>query len=853
MRTPLTRHCLRVCSKSRPTVLHSFLPRPEAVVRPEALPASIPLWSAVRHASLAVAYEAIPAEELDEIAHDRSTNNPGSIRQQPVFREAAWTSLSNDEGHGPSRLTVKSVHTDSPRQWVEQLQHRARLEGHDGAWAVFQALRKRGMDLPTEGQEAKQLWEPILAAAQQLGKMQELWKYVTHLHRRRGKVYDNLYALDIAYWLRKDRGHAVRMHEHYEESGMPLSDGFHRLIDSLPLTDDTSPSLRKLYVHTTIRDAYDTIMSRLYHQRMFHQASLWHDLLMERNDLPTTADAIRPLLQKWKTTGRIKRCQEALDALRQAGVSFVDELEQNIIGASEKVKSGPAVQVKTSFVKDDFCARAFATKAFTPSFVIRSMSTFGVRSIGPLSLRELALRLRDMLRSFKPEESDYHGTLAREINFHIQQLKEADIQLQPCKYITVISRLAAEDQGQFLEATILSDQHPDVYEDEPLLRKLLEVCIRERDYLESQRLLTVLSIAHAQTSTWAWNELLKYYIEERASTESRKLDHVLTTMRKLQVPFTASSVRHSYFRLLRPFKPGKRPLNTYKERRRLDTVVRMWMEALQSGCHIPAVSWNYIIRRYGMTMRFHRLERLCLWLAHFYRPSGGRIETARRASKDQLSQVFPPSQQRAIVEWYFKSMLISAKSRTALIGKESIPYPMDHERRHANNLLGVQHVEPFARGLAILRVLAQNGLKIDHRVVRNAVTNRLRILFGAGRSKLKANSIAAASHPYTLQYMVRCVQDVWAPIGIPLHAPPLLLEDVDPDSPWRRRGVEDRLKKEVLGDVMGTRLPPRGMDPTRRRPGIRYRWSKAMSSRLRMMSKLGRGTRRQRLERPLQM
>lgn len=893
-----------MCSGTRPSILlSSHLPQSQS------LPASVPLWNAVRHASSAIGYEELPAEEADEISHCRdpaaeTTCSPGPSRGQSVHRLAPWRSLSQPGKGGTALAVQKSRINISPKNqtaWVNILQRAVRIRGHEGAWAFFQQLKDQMLHLPTAGDDAKHLWEPITAAASDLDRTEELWTYVMNLYKRTGKVYDNLYASMISRSLRRSREDAQRMHDSFVEAGLPTLNGLERLFGSFPLTQETSPTLRRFYQYaapTTQSDIksklYDTIMGRLYHQRMFHQAVLWNEALLHNQDIPGNADAIRPLFRHLEVTGRYETVSEILLVLRTKYnyVGYVDSLDSEfsrryptpwgITNGSQKPKSdwvndslrvvrpcrevvgsqyepnrsnGPSTLLETlsgrsyfprrrDYFNDDFCARAFATKAFTPSFVIRSMSTFGVESIGPLSVRELAVRVSDLLQAFKPDEHDFHGSLVREVVAHLQQLEEADIRLRPCKFNTVISRLASENQGQLLEATLKSDLHPDVYEDEALLQRLLHGASRKVQYLELHRLLTVLSIAHAQTHTWAWNELLKYSIEEESSGRVGKMDFVLTSMRKLQVPITTDTVSHSYFRLLRPFKPGKRPLKTYDERtRKLDTLVRMWMDALNTGCHVPAAGWNYIIRRYGMTMQFDRLERLCLWLAHFYRSKPeGRIETARRSSKTQLDHVFPPEQQRSIVEWYFKTMPLYYEFRVRHPGPVKRPAPLSPEFSGANPPLSMQHVDHFARGLAILRMLARNGLHVKQASVRSAVVHRLRILYGAGRSKLKANNDAADGNPFTLHHMVRCVQEIWAPVGKLLNAPRALLKALDYSDDAQRLSLELELTRKILGDVVLPSPPAVGVDRSRPGLGYRYRMSNSLARKVQMVNKNGAHT-----------
>lgn len=678
------------------------------------------------------------------------------------------------------RMVDEENHRLDYALWFELLRFRSRYHGHHGSWEIFQGLRRRAIDLPVEGLEAEQIWDPIIIAGLELGHKKQLWQYSLDLYSRTGQRYSKLYTLLVGHHLPQRIKRALESHESFRAAELLAPGDVLSIMSSVDTVAFEKNSLRQMYLNSMDRHTYDTIISRLCLKRRYRLAASWHSFLMGAGDFPSSANIVQPLLQHLTLSGRYQEHERVLESLRKAGITAMPD----ITAGSDT--NGMFITANNSrSVSDAFCARAFATRAFTPGVVIRTMATFGVKSIGAVSLRELAVRCRDLVQSFGPDSEDPNETLAREVTNQLDNLEAAGIRLQDCKFVSLVSRLAREGHGALLEAVLSSDQHPDVYEDKDLQIRLLRSYITAEDWSQVHRTAAVLSFVHDSSATVGWNTLLRAYMDYKIPNRNERLNTVLQAMRRLNVPVTTKSIRHSYFTLLVGWKTDA-AMHTRAEVSQLVFVTQMWLDALRSGSNVPARGWNYILRRFGRLGFYVDLERLCLWLAHYY---SHNLEissaTFRRRSKEQLNLIFPPMMQRAIVEWYFKSLSIDTSAQ------KQIPRDRSSKLGIAADLdipPALSNTETWARGLTLLRLLGAHGLTLHAQSIKRGIRTRLRILYGHGISSKPENRVAMANNPHSLARMLGYLKHVWKPVRLgPLFpdVPDVLLTKLPP---WDRRG-----------------------------------------------------------------
>lgn len=747
-------------------------------------------------------YDGVPSEPPDLLSEtelvqsqeeaedeDISFYKPGEVVQDSAPWAARLSSFEkllheSDVTASPGstpRLVDSEDHKHDFALWSELLRFRRRLLGVQGAREIFSGIRDRNIDLPTEGEEAKELWSLLARATYVLNGGQELWDYSLDLYARTGRRYEGLYTLLVGHWIFWRRSRAIEAHQHCQSLGLPAAGGMRELMTSITISARVSSTLRRLYLESNERDLYDTVMPKLYSDKRWGEALYWHLTFLEAGDYPSSLLTVQPLLQHRKTQGQTEYMR-FVQTLRDANL---------MKGSNPAVQTSGMSGPKT--IGDDFCARAFATKAFTPGFVIRTMKTFGVRSIGPLSLQELAVRCRELISEFRPDMQDPLDTLASEVTIQLDSLKAAKIQLQDCRFSTLIDQLARGGYGALLDATLSSDQHPDVYEDKQLQMNLLDCYLIAEDWTQVHRTLFVLALTHEDAAKEAWNRLFVAYANQPGPDRNSKLNNVLQEMNKLKIPLAAESFMESYHRLLPRWNPTKIPIYDPHHVNQLIFLTNLWLSAINAGSVVPTSCWDYIIRRYGAFSMYDELERLCIWLAQFNSDEKRTRGSFANRSKYKLNKLFGPLMQRAIVEWYFKSLQFPDHV-----------FPPRKPKKEVETIIPdlstpalLSQTQTWARGLTLVRLLETYGVRVDLYGVYLSCRHRLRLLYGAGLSKRRMNRVAMEKNPHTLQGMLRYLQIVWKPFRLQFSSL-LPFSDLDIKDPGFA-AREYKIRRQIAG------------------------------------------------------
>jgi len=648
------------------------------------------------------------------------------------------------------------------------------------------------LELPTTGEHAVKLWSTIASVAIQYNLLHEVWQYAVALAKKTSRRYEGLYEVIIGYYLRTQPAQVLPWHRKFRQLNLPAAGSLANLVDDAVQTKRSLKTFRRLYNESEDRAVYDRMIPHLCERGLQEEAVLWHRNLMKVNDLPSDASVVDPLRDYLALSGDQEVLREVTNDLVTRGVSFAKTIPRTLqpnTKISREMMSrmlGESHGVTPKVISDRFSARMFATRAFSIDFAIAGLTSFGFDALGPLSMRELALRCKG----------------AEEILARITQLENLKVQLSPCVYVQLVRRLAAEGRESMLEAILQSDQHPDVYDDHKLQRQLLEQYVQTQDWPQVHRTLTILTAFHEEPEVEAWNMILRTHMTHG---NVRRVREVFDDMLANGIKIKAGTVKCSFFKLLRPRNSGKRPVTLHRHFDDLAFVTVMWLKILQSGGRIPVAAWSQIHNYYGMEGRIHELERLTLWLVQFYSrqalaalsgqnnrtPGFRRLNvTSVRQSKaispndwhDDLKKMFGSVRQSAIVSWAFKTIGWGPNKLETLRRRDRLA--------PATTQPNLGRYEPWARGVALLRVMKQCGIPVGQATVRKAVRQCLLILFGPGRSNRLDNRAAVKRNTMSLPYMVRYLNAVWK--GNLLDVPPALLRMEGP-------AAEQLLYKIVLG------------------------------------------------------
>jgi hypothetical protein len=227
--------------------------------------------------------------------------------------------------------------------------------------------------------------------------------------------------------------------------------------------------------------------------------------------------------------------------------------------------------------------------------------------------------------------------------------------------------------------------------------------------------------------------------------------------------------------LLREMLPsrqkGHAPDPTHGRLDDLQMVISILTDSVKFGTQVHLNSWHEIIRRLGMLGRLDDVEKLCLWLAAWYKPdstlgpqslgySSPLLPTQHRhslPSRDRVSHplhplriIFPDSLQRAIVEWGFKHQpLLEPLQLTTLDISDDVQSVSQLETHQ------------YTRGVTLLRQLKREGVYINLFAMEAAINFRLKILFGHGESDDLRNRRLKEQNILTREEMVKQLNKAW--------------------------------------------------------------------------------------------
>ncbi|TKA78748.1 hypothetical protein B0A49_04699 [Cryomyces minteri] len=698
-----------------------------------------------------------PAERISE---DCGPDPSISTSRRFMFDRMRFESdVATSIGTG-NRLVDKLETKNDLELWHHLLEFRKRLDGTEGIRDIWSGMKRRNVDLPISGTHANYMWETFLTAGfEQTDLLESVYKYAVDLRHRKDDVYEPLYESIVGHMLRTKSPHTYGWHRRMLDQYPPREGYVKRLAKGAAHSKNSPGVFKRIYLESDERDVYDTLIISLCDRGAFHEARQWHKYLIKHDDPPSAAMApkltMKHIALGYHRQPPVPRHDNAptintTARLELRNKRFSREMMSGVVGESHGVAPKE--------LDDAFCARLFATKALSIDFVIRGLGMFGVESIGPMAMRELAGRAQTSALIFSK----------------ITALEEAGISIGQSVFSRAVKRAAQGGRTEVLHYLLHSDQHPDVFEDRTLQEELLHKSIAIKDWQQVHRTLVVLTVFHSDPDKEAWNLLLQSHIQQ---PDWETLVQVLEDMRMHGINANRKSLSALHAHCLRLRQPGKRPQSVAVHQDDLRLVTNVFLAHLQAGRELHPLRWREVLRRFGMSGRFEELERLSLWLAAWYSPSTAlerrlravtaygvppnprdtasyRLKSLPSSHSDHpLRQIFDPSFQRAVVAWGFKTSVPSSAFSKSLKPPQRVFDSQDQAPTAS---------EPWARGLALLAKLKHFGVLVQTSTVRKVVKQRLLMLYGPVRSSFRDNVNARAANPYTLEQMVRHAEALWS-------------------------------------------------------------------------------------------
>ncbi len=720
--------------------------------------------------------------------------------------------------------------------WGYLLDFRERTYGRNGVKSFFKAMvNNDDVKLPTSGLLADKLWMTFLnfgfAEGCSRGDDEILkWMlmYADGLFAITKQRWPKLYVTIIEHFLLHGpqdevwSWHTRLLQDHY-----PSPEIFADFCRDIILKHGNLKALRAIYPgHRRRNDnirVYNTVIPALCEQENYYVALQWHFLLFKMGDLPTSSKVTEPLvhfLAVWNP-GYAKKVTESLV---KAGVSFAlnldNQVDDTILISREMVNrlQGRSWNIPVKKYNDTLGARWFATTWISVDTTINAVHALGIQEIGPLSLQAIALR-----------DPNHHAITQR-----LDQLKDLGISIGSSLYAKALDHFARTRKKDHLKGLLESDQHPDELENSKLQEELLAAYAHAGEWSGYRRTLAIRSLASTYPEIEMHNLILRNIIKRRNTGD---IVNYIRLMRKEGVTITVKTIDKILSSTLIQRRRAHRPMKLAGVENRgkdndLNKIMYIFRIILFSGSFIPTTRWREIVRRLGMMGRWEDVERLCLFLAKWYGPSGtdqgqylktkmSRFRVPACVPTNNplhpLKILFNKGFQMALVEWGF---IIALKKRP-------IHRVSSKEREMIRR---GQPIPKVTWGIELLKKLNAMGVWVDGKTVRSAVIDRLIVYYGPGKSSRVYNRFAKQWLQGKIGEVAKQVDDALE--GKYFTAPGLDLERVIGEAAARRWDrVRRRWWMEKIGgsnnpkmdlEIMGEmpqNLRPLGPPNRRRRVG----------------------------------
>ncbi|KAJ5959145.1 uncharacterized protein N7479_006295 [Penicillium vulpinum] len=736
-----------------------------------------------------------PTPLVENQTHNNTTQCPTkllSLRPDKLEFESDVGHLSNIG----TRLVDNLEHRNNFDLWEELLRYRQRHYGDNGTLDIWEGLRVRvdGVWLPVAGEQADFFWQSFV----DMGLRRELFlkevlDYAVMLWEQQGNRWPQLYERVVGGLLEQGlTKRAVEWHKKLQNYNLASANDVLKILpsvirsSSLPAGTEfvTSVDLERSSLSSGLQafqamcsttpdhNFYGPVIAMLMQQGHGEAAIEMHHFLARRQDHPQSPDEIQPLLEYVEKFGLRKEFNRLRGYVKKR-FDTEASIDQSgpIDTVSKSEQRGPKDEKP---FKDDIGAKLFATRALNFDMIVGGLKMLGVSEIGHRTLRELATRA--------------HGN--QDLLEKLKILKQSGISIGSTVFSRLVQKLATQNREILLSDILHSDQHPDTLEDKRMQESMLVSYYMARDWRLYNMTLAVLTELYPGAPDLYDIHFRKHIAAWELSAASKVADELALRGRTLgedSVDFMADQILTPRRMNHRP-PPGQR-LSAVDE---VIFIFKILKRVVPAGGYVSAAFWVEMLKRLGMAdawADWDKLRECCLWLVRQYaespeqRPKLSLDLTKQANGRDQrmLDLVFTPQMQAAIVSWGFMFRVLDTTA-----SKFTIAPP---------NSQTDEKLIPWVRGLILLRELEQSGLRLDKRLISQAVRHRLAMLYSHHiLSARRMNRMLRRRNPYPLQQVLNDVFLAWGD--------PSLFD-----------GMEQNLEQLVN--------PPRASRTKRRAPGIR--------------------------------
>lgn len=549
---------------------------------------------------------------------------------------------------------------------------------------------------------------------------------------------------------------AIHFYDVLSPRFQPTSEELGKLLAGLTLEKSGSvdaATLKEIYIRSNIRDAYQWIITPLINREAFYDAFEWHMFLKHHDDQSPSESLSRPLEQHFPSIEKDAYYASSADRKTPLPSSPQDHFVglEAVDRVARWSENESLVADSSHGGKDKWIARLLATRWVTLDVSIGTLHSLGVEALGPWALQAIALR--------EPTASD----LAK----RIEELRQRGISIRNGAYSGALISFARRGQDDLLQALLKNDQHPSLFEDGRLQRKL----VRDHEAAGDRQQAKLLRAIQLCRATDPVAESHNVELQKHAlSRDYAALMRTLETMRMERIPVEVASIRKVLKAVLRPRIKGHKPdtLDSSYEKNDVNLAISILIK-IMSFSHVPTGSWKEVTRRLGMVGRLDELHSLSMWLVEMYDPRRLPIAASNLAKRDLVQadeprlkpsnefhpfrMLFPDQRQKAIVEWSFIHGMTPVASSIRDKPELAQMIPRDVFKDEA--------IKRILGGVNYLKKLAQRGVYIKEINVREACYERLVILYGPGASNRVYNRAVRPYNPVALPELVHAIEQAW--------------------------------------------------------------------------------------------
>lgn len=594
---------------------------------------------------------------------------------------------------------------------------------------IWQGMRERRVKIPLDTQAGgyHELWYIFLQVF--LARPDSLYDYITHWYPSDAKSEDNvsvIYRTIMEQYILNDPWSAVEIFDLLKSRNLVPNKASGLILNYCIRTIDVKAGFRvfrHVYNASSERNLFDRCQDLLLQHNISKALTTkWLQFLLDNGDCPTP--------------GIGKRSSKLASDVRRDRSDFIgiESLDNENTLLNDKMPDLPFTRAKFSSylgsmhgisqkpISDPFCARIFATKGLSLGFIIAGLEMIGLTHLGPLAVREVAVKC----------------VTTEEFIEALSELKTHKINLVRCIYSDALCEFARNDKQDLYDNLVLSDRHPDVYNDAGLLQRLIPSLLSQHRTQDVHALLTILSMFHESSTNFQWNNLLQ---EETSQGRVEKVQALVGEMLGSRIQISSASRLAIRRHILSPRNKSKSSQGFSED---LDMISNMFLSIMRSGQNIDATEWRELLKRYGMSGRLSALHDILLRLLSLYKD-------AQSPTLCNINDLFSPTMQRSIIAWGFHSAHRSSWF-TSVSGRKS------------SSLATNKPLSPpyFLSGLSLLVNIHKQGFNLHIPSIRKELTTRLGMLYTPGISSKPSNRALKRDVQHSLLDSFDAIQYIWS-------------------------------------------------------------------------------------------